>query len=272
MFKIGEFSKICQITVKTLRHYDKLGLFRPAKVDPDSGYRFYSATQLTVLNKILAFREMGLSLDEICMLLKGDVPVEQMKGMLLRKQVELKQQINEESARLARVETRLNNIERGEFMSDYEVIIKDVPEMIVAGIRRVVPTFADVGPLFMEMMPFFEQHKALASGPCFSRCFDKEYKEHDVDLEALMPLTQEVPGSGNVKVYRLEGETMAAAIHSGPYEKLFSAYESLMKWMEENGYELCAPNRELYIVGYDQTQDPEKFVTEIQIPVKPAAS
>ena len=268
MYKIGEFSKICHVTVKALRHYDELDLFKPVRVDPDSGYRFYSASQLPRLNRLLAFKDLGLSLEEIGRLLDGDVTVEQMRGMLIRKQVELKHHIHEESARLARVEIRLKNIERGALMTDCDVTIKETPDMIVAGIRRVVPTYADVGVLFKELEAFFMEHKALVAGPCLSRCFDEEYRERDVDLEALVPLKEMVPESGDIKVYRLPGETVASAIHTGPYEKLFSAYQSMLGWMEDNDWQFIPPNREIYIVSFDQTQDTEKFVTELQIPIR----
>ena len=63
MFRIGEFSKIAQVSGRLLRYYDKLGLFKPIRIDPETGYRYYSAQQLPALNRILALKELGLTLD-----------------------------------------------------------------------------------------------------------------------------------------------------------------------------------------------------------------
>jgi DNA-binding transcriptional MerR regulator len=114
MFKIGEFSRFSQVTVKTLRHYDKIGLLKPAEVDRFTGYRYYSASQLPRLNRILALKDLGLSLDQIAQLLEGDLSPDQIRGMLRLKQVEIQQQMQEEQVRLARVEWRLKQIEREE--------------------------------------------------------------------------------------------------------------------------------------------------------------
>ena len=112
MFKIGEFSKLSHVTVKTLRYYDKIGLLKPAEVDRFTSYRYYSASQLPRLNRILALKDLGLSLDQIARLLDHDLPPDQIRGMLRLKQVELQEQLEEEQARLARVEQRLSQIEQ----------------------------------------------------------------------------------------------------------------------------------------------------------------
>jgi DNA-binding transcriptional MerR regulator len=67
MFKIGDFSKISQVSIRSLRHYDEIGLFKPAHTDPFTGYRYYSADQLPRLNRIIALRTLGLSLEEIAL-------------------------------------------------------------------------------------------------------------------------------------------------------------------------------------------------------------
>ena len=100
MFKIGEFSKLSHVTVKTLRYYDQIGLLTPAEVDRWTSYRYYSASQLPRLNRILALKDLGLSLDQIARLLDDDLPLDQIRGMLRLKQVELQEQLEEEQTRL----------------------------------------------------------------------------------------------------------------------------------------------------------------------------
>ena len=94
MLKIGEFSRIGQVSVKTLRYYDTVGLLKPCHVDPTSGYRYYSFEMLPKLNRILALKELGLSLEQINQLLEDDLSAEQLRGMLRLKQVEIQEQMS----------------------------------------------------------------------------------------------------------------------------------------------------------------------------------
>ena len=71
MFNIGEFARLGGVSARTLRHYDEIGLLRPATVDPGSGYRGYTAAQLGELNRIMALKELGLSLPQVRRLLEG---------------------------------------------------------------------------------------------------------------------------------------------------------------------------------------------------------
>ncbi|HLB47902.1 MAG TPA: helix-turn-helix domain-containing protein [Anaerolineales bacterium] len=110
MIKIGDFSKLSQATVKALRLYDEMGLLKPARVDNFTGYRYYSADQLPRLNRILALKDLGFSLEQIAQLLKDDLPVEQLRGMLKMKRAEIEQRLEDEQERLTRVEARRCNI------------------------------------------------------------------------------------------------------------------------------------------------------------------
>ena len=111
MLKIGDFANLAQVTVKTLRHYDKLGLLKPVWVDRFTGYRYYSMQQLPRFNRILALKDLGFSLDEICTLLKQDFTAVQLRQMLLDKQYELADRIRLEQRRLEMVADRLQQIE-----------------------------------------------------------------------------------------------------------------------------------------------------------------
>ena len=111
MLKIGDFSRLGQVSVRTLHHYDQRGLLKPAEIDDGSGYRFYSVDQLPRLNRILALKDLGFSLDQIGHLVEGNFPAERLRGMLTLKQAEIERQLTEGRARLARVEARLRQIE-----------------------------------------------------------------------------------------------------------------------------------------------------------------
>ncbi len=107
MIRIGDFSRIARVSVQTLRYYDDLGLLKPVEVDRFTGYRYYSFDQLPRLHRILALKDMGLTLEEIARLLRDEPTTEQMMGMLRLKETELAERIDEELHRLERVRARL---------------------------------------------------------------------------------------------------------------------------------------------------------------------
>lgn len=270
MLKIGDFSKLSGVSVQALRHYDEMNLLKPAQVDTFTGYRYYSASQLPRLNRILALKDLGFSLEQIARLLENDLPAQQLRGMLKMKQVELEQVLEEEQERLARVEARLRQIEMEGEMSNYEVIIKKVEPQLVASVRGIAPNYQGVGPLFGELYGYLARVGA-AEGLGGSIWHDESYKEKDVDTEAVAYLKSRLPESGRVKVYELPAATMACVVHNGAYNRINQAYEAVGQWIEANGYKIAGPNRELYLHATQPVrQDDESYVTEIQFPVEKA--
>lgn len=138
MYTIGEFARMAQVSKRQLRHWDELGLLQPEKVDPGSGYRYYSASQLSALNRIIALKELGLSLDQIQRFVRDDVSLDEMQGMLLLRKAEIEQQVLQELRRVRVIESRLDQIrKRGEHIRD--VVVKHVPVQTYFGIRSIVP-------------------------------------------------------------------------------------------------------------------------------------
>jgi effector-binding domain-containing protein len=270
MFKIGDFSRLTRVTVKALRYYDGVGLLRPARVDRETGYRYYSADQLPRLHRVLALKDLGFSLEQIALLLDDAMPVEQLRGMLRRKQEELQRQVAEEQARLKRVATRLLALEEGDGMK-YEIMLKSVEPLRVASLRAVVPTYADVSALFGELCSFIARHRVPFTGPALTVYHDGEYREQDVDLEVAVPVEGEAPAHERIGMRELPAIPQAATlIHQGPYELLHEAYAALMRWVEVNRYQIAGLNREVYLRGPESGGDPADYITEIQLPLSKA--
>ncbi len=271
MFRIGDFSKLSQVSVKTLRYYDELGLLKPVEVDRFTSYRYYSADQLPRLNRILALKELGLSLEEIGQLLDDALPAAQLRGMLRLKHAEARERVRDEQARLARVEARLRQIEEEGKMPTYEVVLKAVPPVKVASVRGIVPSYAEQMALWGELEPYLAENGIRPSAPCFAIYHDPEYRERDVDVEVCEPVDA-AAGSGNerVRIYELPAAaTMVTVVHHGPFTGLSQAYTEVMKWIQLNGYRIVGPNREHYIHATEPVrQDDPSYVTEIQIPVE----
>jgi len=124
MIRIEDFSKLSMVSIKTLRYYDQMGLLRPINIDLETGYRYYTVGQLPRLNRILALKDLGFSLQQIDQVLNEGVPPEQLRGMLRLKHAELQRQIADEQERIVRIEARLQMIDMEDIMPDYDVILK----------------------------------------------------------------------------------------------------------------------------------------------------
>jgi DNA-binding transcriptional MerR regulator len=268
MLRIGDFSTLSQVTIKTLRYYDEQGLLRPAFVDAVTGYRYYAVSQLPRLHRILALRDLGFSLDQIGSILNDGVTADQLRGMLLLRQVEQQAKVEGEQLRLARLRARLSLIEKEQDMSN-EVVIKEVPAQWIASVRETIPNYPSVGKLYGEV---------AAGVPAGSFSIgvalwhDPEFRDHDVDAEAGFYLKQPVEASGRVQVHELPPVTVASAMHHGAYSRLSQAYDALLRWVGSSGYVVAGPIRELYLqISMPVRQDDESYITEIQVPVAKAA-
>lgn len=268
MLKIGDFSRLGQVSIDTLRHYDTLGLLKPAEVDPSTGYRYYAYQQLGRLHRILALKDIGLSLEQIAPMLEGEVSAEQLKGMLKLKRVEIAETIDTEHERLARVEARLKQIEIESSFSAHDVILKDVRPQLVASIRKPIASHEISITLYEELLGYLAQYD-IRQWRAVSIWHDDDYQEHNVDAEVTISLNLPVPETDSVKVYDLPGGVMASTVHNGPYSKLHLAYNAINAWVEANGYEIKGPARELYHYAQDPLRfDDETYVTEIQMRVE----
>ncbi len=273
MFRIGAFSRLSLVPVSALRYYDELGLLKPVRVDPDTGYRYYAAQQLPRLNRLLALKDMGLSLEQIALLLDDNLTPEQIRGMLKIKQIELRQQLEEGQVRLGRIEAWLEQFEQENKMTEYAVIIKKVAALRVAEVRGIAPTMEQIGVtldrLFDEVQDYLSQKGVKSVKPAITIYYDQEMSDKDVSVGAAIAYEGSIlPDGEQVKTIELPAvERMASAIHHGSFATLNRAYEEIFKWVETNGYQVTGPIRELNL-EYERGGDQSKFVTEIQFPVE----
>jgi effector-binding domain-containing protein len=270
MLKIGDFSSLAQVSIKTLRYYDDRGLLSPAYIDPETSYRYYSASQLSRLHRILALKDFGFSLEQIATCLEEKVTAEQMRGMLLLRQAEQQVRVEEERDRLGRLQSRIRLIEQESSMSQ-EVVLKQVPPQWVASVRETIANYPAVGALYPRVITGVGPG-VVGQAPCFAMWHDTEYRESNVDSEAGIFLKEPVTATGDVRVYELPAATVASAIHAGSYQRLQEAYDALLRWVGDNGYQVAGPIRELYLQNSQPVrQDDESYITEIQVPITRSA-
>lgn len=287
MLRIGDFSQLAQVSVRTLRLYDEMGLFKPAQIDRFTEYRYYNVEQLPRLNRILALKDLGLSLDQIKQLMVDDVPLATLQEMLSKRQAEIDQQVREEQFRLARVQARLQQISEEGSPPKYDVVLKRLEPLVVAGARANVPTFAEMTEtrysLLKTLYTWLEQQVIEPLLPELAMYHEREYKEIDIQMEqatavnpALLGRTQ--PGDA-VGVHALPGAAQAAClVHHGEFWGVPRAIVALFEWLGRHGYASAGAIRESHLFGreYDLKPKPGGVPTgspvitvELQVPVEP---
>ena len=274
MLKIGEFARIGQVSIVTLRYYDRCGLLKPNALDADTGYRYYSLGQLPRLNRILALRELGFSLEQIARLLEESLSLDQLRGMFLLKQAQTQHRIDTEQTRLMRILARLRQIEQEEIMPAYEVLLKQVDPLLVASLRKVVPIGANPEKLYATLASFLDQQHIVYSQPAMLLLHSR-HEWHDnelaIDVEAAVPLSSDQEGNALVSTRTLPGGLMASTIHIGDNLSLGRAHMALHRWLKENEHQLIGPPRLIYLQRTG-TMNADQCITEVQFPVRKQAA
>ena len=280
MFRIGEFSQMAQVTIRTLRHYDELGLLKPVHIDRFTDYRYYTIEQLPQLNRILALKDLGFSLEQIARSLKDDVSPEQLRGMLRMKQAELEQQVEKEQMRLARVAARLKQIEREGKQPEYEVILKQGTAQTLLSIRRTVPTIAAMEryrcSMYTDVYTWLDEQRMKSVGQELALYHNTEYFDEDIDMEAGIIInktptsTQQFPLYNSMHIYELPAApTLASVIHRGDFYDVPQAVSALFIWVGSNGYSATGPYREIHLFGRENDMtDFEDVTLEMQVPIE----
>jgi DNA-binding transcriptional MerR regulator len=276
MFKIGEFSKIAQVSGRLLRYYDDIDLFKPQHIDRWTGYRYYSADQLPRLNRILALKELGLSLDQIKQLMESDIGADEIRALYLERKAQLEQSLRDELARLQQVRLRLDQLDRqaSDWMPD--IVIKRVPAQPVLSYRDSHMTVDRLYQLFDRLHQLALHGPADKSiyGPAFTVLYSDIFvPEATMDLEigvmlnAVQAKPLRIADDVTLMVHELPAvEQMATIVHRGMDDHP-TTYNALGRWLEQHHYRIVGPGREVVLVLGASTQ-PETSIVEIAFPVE----
>lgn len=263
MYKIGEFSVLSKLTVKTLRFYEKEGIFLPSFVD-ENGYRYYEANKLLELSKILSLRQVGFSIEEIKQVLKGA----KLEDFLSNKLKELEKLQLENNFKISKIQYLL-----GERNMKYEVIEKELPECIVYYKEGVINSFQEVSGFILqsaqECLKTNPKMKCTEPDYCFMEYLDGEYKgEENIRVRYSQAVTGFGTENDTIKFKRLKSVKAVCIYHKGAYDNLGEAYAFIMKYIAENNLQIADYPRERYIDGIWNKENIEDWLTEIQVPVK----
>ncbi|HPO50518.1 MAG TPA: MerR family transcriptional regulator [Spirochaetota bacterium] len=269
MLRIGEFSKLCRVTIKCLRYYDEVGLLKPELINSENGYRFYSNNQLVKMGLIVELKELGFTIEEILFITGKNITPSHFKELLERKRTEVSDIIKAENNKLNKINIYIKEISEEKFM--FDVKLKELPEVIVASTRTIIKNYDDLFKVVPAMGEKMKKHGAVCSKPeyCFNIYHDGEYKENDIDVEICEAVEKKLADKDGVIYKKISlVKTAACLYHKGPYKTLGKSYGILLEWIEKNGYKISQNPRESYIDGCWNKDSEEDWLTEIQIPVE----
>lgn len=263
MLKIGEFSKLSHITVKALRFYEKEGILMPASIDEWTGYRFYETEQLCDAAKVKAYRQLGLSIDEIKAILSGM----DAKNILSKKAEALTEEKSSIDVRLSIINSILEDKEM-----KYQVTEKEIPEMIIYSSETVLKNYSDimqwipsVGAECLELNPGIE-----CAEPHYEFCeyLDGEHRDENISVRHNEAVTKTGNENEHIKFSTLPAAKVLSVYHKGAYDTIGEAYAFIMKYAESNSYKVAGLARECYIDGIWNKESPDEWLTEIQLPIE----
>lgn len=267
-YSIGEVSKICNISKKALRFYDKIGIISPDKVCDDNNYRFYNRTTLLSLPVIKYYKQMGFKLEEMRALFEGNT-----YGIIER---QFRRKIDE----LKELEASIHNSYTS--VKDWYDLILEAQLVIENDVHEVAVKYIDT-----TTYCFMEQN------------FDYNYRESIINIDwtnYLESIQNEITGpvvlnfpsfrekmSGSCKkvkimqkpileykeeqVIKMGGYMVASCYHIGSHENIHEAYGKICLWAETHGYICTEECYERYVTDYWTTRNEEQFVTEVMIRV-----
>ena len=267
--KIGEFSKMMQVTVKTLRHYEQKGLLVPDEVDEWTGYRYYNITQMQRLNTIRGLQRQGFTLEEIKELLEDGAQTPSIE--------QLTQKIEETERHLQLLMERRNQLLK--WMDSHKQIktmekfsIQSLPEIIVASHREVISGYSALGLLCVNKIGPEMQRlgcKCPPPGYCFTIEHNQEFCAENIDIEYCEQVEEMGVDSDIIQFKHLDAVPKALCMkHVGPYERFHESFIEAFAYMEEQGYKMAGALRTSYIDGAWNQENPEKWLSIIQIPIE----
>lgn len=263
LYKIGMFAAMNHITVKTLRFYEEQGLLMPALIHPETGYRYYTLSQMAVLHQITALKLAGFTLEEITHINSGADE----KAVLLKKKSELLAKISDLTRQIAVVDGYLSKRKTG---LSAPVLIKTIPETTVAFMQIRLESYDRLFDRMPEMGVLMEKAGCECALPeyCFTNYLEPGYKDGDIPVEICESVVEAKKETGELRFKTLPEIRAACVFHKGSYRTFSESYEAVLRYIEENGYEIAGEIRESYIDGIWNKDDESQWLSEIQVPVR----
>ena len=263
MFKIGEFSKISNTTVRTLDHYAALGLLIPEKTDQQTNYRYYSAGQLSQLNQIKLLQQTGLPLKTIKEIIDTN-DLDFLEKHYNFQEEKLQEDLDELLKKQRMVSLLKQNMREGKNMTKYNVVVKEVPERNVLSVRDVIADYTLEGELWQRLQQGVQEANAKMTQPPLNMTFfhNVEYVEKDADVEVQTSVVGEYPAAQTAEFKKAPAFIMASVTFSGSFDQMPKVNQAIGEWLEANNYKIVGPMINIGHVSPGEDPNPDNWVTE----------
>ncbi|NJL53965.1 MerR family transcriptional regulator [bacterium] len=265
MLKIGEFARLAQVSIKTLRHYDKIGLLVPATNDPENGYRLYEMDQMADMMRILALKDCGFALDEIANLLNTH-DSEAVAALVTQRIADQQQVVTEEQTRLQRLLARSQQLKALTDDVQHDFVLKQTEAYTLVGQRQTLPDQAAIASLVQAVLKELARQLIVPGDPLVHLYFDVECDE--IDLFVGAPVMALPSSLDDLECQRIAaGASVASVLHRGNYTTIRQTGMALGNWVHHSGYQRIGPVYEIYHRSPAHTNNPGDYLTEIQFPI-----
>lgn len=270
MFKIGDFSKLTNLTIRALHHYEELEILLPNRIDAATHYRYYSADQLPLVNQIKLLQQIGLPLKTIKEVIQRN-DTKLLEHYYELRETEIHEELEELKKKQKLLTTFKEKIQDGSPMEKYHVELKEIPQRKVMSLRKVVTSFNDEHALWNNLhKEFLKQNVKMANPPIGMTIYhDKEYKETDVDIEVQSEIVGEYQNTDEVRFFDTTAFTIASVTFNGSYEQMPDVTQAIAAWIEANNYIICGPMVNIPYVSPAQDPQPDNWITEAGFIVQP---
>lgn len=269
MLKIGEFSKLTQVSVRMLRHYDEIGLLKPAEIDCFTDYRYYKEEQLPAMCRIKALKDMGFSLADIIRIMQLDGDNAALDAFFEVRRAELCAALAETEYKLKLIDIAKSKLRKEEKMK-YDPTIKTFPARYAATLRTIIPRYEDKGTVWALLCRETDPLNMSPADPCLCGVtfLDGEYKEKDVEVEAWKTVKGSYADTEHVRFRTLPEVTVVSCTCKGGYEQMGEVNTAILEWIVTTGCRPNGPMFNIYHVNPHETSNPEEFITEVYYPIE----
>ncbi len=262
MFSIGELSKYQNISKQTLIFYDKIGLFCPEYVDPQNGYRYYSAKQIDYLDTILFMKKIGFSLKEIQEHMKN-YNIENSISVMTNQIGVIEKQVNELTHIKNKLTHKVSQLKAIDFSKKESVEIGETDEQYIL--------------MYPVESPYTPAKVSIATKKCLAEVFAKELPAY-FQIGVSVPLKHIVSGDCTLatkafvstektnkskNVYTLPKGKTVCAYHFGDYSTIGEAYDRILEYCRKNRFNIISDSYEFCINDYITTGNEKEFITKI---------
>jgi DNA-binding transcriptional MerR regulator len=258
--RIGEFARLGNVSVRALRFYDAIGLLHPLDVDPASGFRHYGVQQIARLHQIGALQDLGFSLAGIRELLRRDLPAANFRTLMEQRHSELRGQIHDDVARLARIELCLQTLPKNP-AGPSPVLVRETKDTWVVSLRRKIQRYDQADELFREVEERVPEASLVGERLALWHACERSGRE--IDCEVVRCLKRPIAVPRGLRSYQLPGATIASVFHFGSDATVSQSYDQLNRWVVQNNLALHGAKREIYWI--EEGNEP---LMEIQYPLR----